>query len=201
LNHKRFKKNESYENFNDYIGCIAFFSASINTRSVPPESQMALNDTAIFAGGCFWGVEYYMQKAPGVISTEVGYIGGSIDNPSYEKVSNHKTGHAEAVRVVFDSEKTKYENIAKLFFEIHNPTQVNRQGPDIGDQYRSSVFYLNEDQKRIAEKLVGILTNKGYKVATLIVRADKFRKSEEYHQNYYGKGKDNPYCHAYVKRF
>ena len=162
---------------------------------------MARTDTAIFAGGCFWGVEYYMQKAPGVISTEVGYIDGHISDPTYEKVSSHLTGFAESVRIIFDPRKTDYEALARLFFEIHDPTQLDRQGPDVGDQYRSSVFYLNDDQKRIAEKLVGILTSKGFKVVTKIVPASKFWRAEEYHQKYYAKENGTPYCHRYVKRF
>ena len=141
------------------------------------ENQMAKSDTAIFAGGCFWGVEYYMQKAPGVISTEAGYIGGHGSNPSYKQVSSHTTGFAEAVRIVFDPRKTNYEAVAKLFFEIHDPTQVNRQGPDVGDQYRSSIFYRSEDQKKIAEKLIGLLTLKGYTVATELVPASRFWKA------------------------
>jgi peptide methionine sulfoxide reductase msrA/msrB len=174
---------------------------SVSLDFIPPQSEMAGTDTAIFAGGCFWGVEYYMQKAPGVISTEVGYIGGHIDNPTYEQVCSHTTGYAEAVRIVFDPGKTNYEDVAKLFFEIHDPTQVNRQGPDVGDQYRSSVFYLNEDQKNISEKLVGILKTKGYNVATRIVPATHFWRAEDYHQQYYEKENGTPYCHIYTKRF
>jgi len=174
---------------------------SISLNFTPAENQMAKSDTAIFAGGCFWGVEYYMQKAPGVISTETGYIGGNGSNPSYKQVSSHTSGFAEAVRIVFDPRKTNYEAVAKLFFEIHDPTQVNRQGPDVGDQYRSSIFYRNEDQKRIAEKLIGLLTSKGYVIATELVPASKFWKAEEYHQKYYVKENGTPYCHGYVKRF
>jgi len=165
------------------------------------ENQKAKSDTAIFAGGCFWGVEYYMQKAPGVISTEAGYIGGHGSDPSYKQVSSHTTGFAEAVRIVFDPRKTNFESVAKLFFEIHDPTQVNRQGPDVGDQYRSSIFYRNEDQKRISEKLIDRLTLKGYTIATELVPASRFWKAEEYHQKYYVKENGTPYCHGYVKRF
>lgn len=174
---------------------------SLSLNFIPAAAKINQPDTAIFAGGCFWGVEYYMQKAPGVISTEVGYIGGRGQKPSYEQVSSHTTGYAEAARIVFDPQKTNYENIAKLFFEIHDPTEVNRQGPDIGDQYRSSVFYLNMDQKKTAENLVGLLKLKGFKVTTQIVPATKFWKAEEYHQKYYTKENGTPYCHKYVKRF
>jgi peptide methionine sulfoxide reductase msrA/msrB len=158
-------------------------------------------DTAIFAGGCFWGVEYYFSKAEGVLSTAVGYIGGRKDHPSYEEVSSHKTGHAEAVEVAYDPSKTTYENLARLFFEIHDFTQVGRQGPDIGDQYRSVVFYGNGEQKKSAEKLIEILNGKGYKVATKVVPAGKFWKAEEYHQEYYEKNGHKPYCHVYRKIF
>lgn len=174
---------------------------SISLVFVPAGTKSAKSDTAIFAGGCFWGVEYYMHQAPGVISTEVGYIGGHGEKPTYEQVCSHKTGYAEAVRIVFDSRKTNYENVAKLFFEIHDPTEVNRQGPDIGDQYRSSVFYLNMDQKQTAEHLIDLLKAKGYDVATQVVPAGKFWKAEEYHQQYYAKENGTPYCHRYVKRF
>jgi len=156
---------------------------------------------AIFAGGCFWGVEYYLQKAPGVIMTTVGYIGGKKDYPTYEDVCSHATGHAEAVEVIFDPAVTSFEKLAKLFFEIHDPSQVNRQGPDVGDQYRSAIFYLNEEQKKMAEKLIEELGKKGIKAATEVVPAGKFWTGEEYHRSYYRKKGGAPYCHVPVKRF
>ena len=165
------------------------------------KSTIEPNDTAIFAGGCFWGVEYYMQKAPGVITTEVGYIGGLAPNPTYEMVCGHKSGYAEAVRIIFDPSKTNYEKILKLFFNIHDPTQKNGQGPDIGDQYRSEIFFLNNDQKEIALKLISILSKKGYKVVTKVSPATFFWKAEEYHQDYYEKEKAYPYCHKFVEKF
>ena len=174
---------------------------SISLVFMPAGTPEAATDTAIFAGGCFWGVEYYMHKVPGVISTEVGYIGGHGEKPTYEQVCSHKTGYAEAVRIVFDPQKTSYENVAKLFFEIHDPTEVNRQGPDIGDQYRSAVFYLNMEQKKTTDNLIAILTAKGFNVVTQVVPATKFWKAEEYHQQYYAKENGTPYCHRYVKKF
>lgn len=175
-------------------------SISLNFISEDKNSQSS-TETAIFAGGCFWGVEYYMQKDPGVISTTVGYTGGKTKNPSYEEVCSFNSGHIEAIEIVYDPTKTSYEKLAKLFFEIHDPTQVDQQGPDIGEQYRSEIFYLNEEQKTIAEKLIKILEDKGYHVATKVSKASTFWKAENYHQDYYqGKG-SLPYCHGYTKRF
>jgi len=166
-----------------------------------PAEKRKKTEKAIFASGCFWGTEYYFQKAPGVISTTVGYTGGHVDNPTYKQVCTDKTGHAEAVEVIYDPNKTSYEKLAKLFFETHDFSQVNRQGPDIGTQYRSAIFYLNDEQKKAAEKLVKILEEKGKKVATEITPAGKFWPAEEYHQQYYDKNGKSPYCHIYKKIF
>ncbi len=176
---------------------------SLSIRFVPtgdplPEPKVA---RAIFAGGCFWGVEYFMKQNPGVIRVTSGYTGGHTERPTYKEVCSKNTGHAEAVEVVYDPEKTDYETLAKLFFETHDPTQVNRQGPDIGTQYRSEIFYLNAEQKRIAEKLIGELTARGLDVATKVSEAGVFWQAEDYHQNYYENKGSKPYCHAYVKRF
>lgn len=170
--------------------------APVEERVILPET-----DTAIFAGGCFWGVEYYMKKAPGVISTEVGYTGGIKDNPTYEEVCSGTTGHYEAMKIVFDTGKTTFENIARLFFEIHDPTEWNHQGPDVGEQYRSAVFYQTEEQKKIIQKLIGILKKKDYKVVTEVKPAKTFWKAENYHQDYYEYRGATPYCHGFVKRF
>ena len=156
---------------------------------------------AYFAAGCFWGVEFYFQKEPGVLSTSVGYMGGDKDNPTYQEVCYQNTGHAETVEVVFDPAKTNFEKLARIFFEIHDPTQVDRQGPDVGEQYRSAIFYTNDTQKETAKKLVKILENKGYKIATEITKADTFWEGEKYHQDYYKKNRKTPYCHFYQKRF
>ena len=165
------------------------------------EVQAAKTDTAIFAGGCFWGVEYYLHKANGVKSVISGYTGGHVDHPTYEQVCSGKTGHYEAVEVVFDPAKTNYETIARLFFEIHDPTEWNHQGPDFGEQYRSAVFYRNEQQKEITEKLVKLLKEKGLKVVTEVKKASAFWPAEAYHQEYYEHKGTLPYCHGYVKRF
>jgi peptide methionine sulfoxide reductase msrA/msrB len=158
-------------------------------------------ERAIFASGCFWGTEFYMKKAEGVISTAPGYIGGTLENPTYKDVCTGRTGHAEAVEVIYDPEKISYSDLAKLFFETHEPGQVDGQGPDIGPQYRSGIFYLNGEQKQTAEELIQQLKDKGYKVVTEVTEATKFYPAEDYHHNYYGKNGQSPYCHRYVKKF
>ncbi|NIA14400.1 MAG: bifunctional methionine sulfoxide reductase B/A protein [Nitrospiraceae bacterium] len=170
---------------------------SISMTFVPREK----NGRAIFAGGCFWGVEHYFREAPGVIETTVGYTGGKTEAPTYKEVCRHGTGHAEAIEVVYDKEETSYEALARLFFEIHDPTQVDRQGPDVGDQYRSAVFYIDEEQKEVAEKLIALLEEKGLKVATNLEKAGKFWPAEDYHQDYYAKNGKKPYCHIRKQRF
>ena len=169
------------------------------------QAQSTSNDKktaqAIFAGGCFWGVEYYFQKEKGVLKTSVGYIGGTKENPTYKEVCNHTTGHVEALEVTFDPSQISYEALTKLFFEIHDPTQANGQGNDVGPQYLSEIFYFDDAQKATCEKLIAQLQIKGYKVATKLRKATKFWPAEDYHQQYYEKEGGTPYCHRRVSRF
>ena len=164
-------------------------------------SKKPATEEAIFAAGCFWGVEHYFQQVKGVASVTSGYTGGRVASPNYEQVCTGKTGHAEAVRVVFDPQRVSYERLARLFFEIHDPTQWNRQGPDVGTQYRTAVFYLSEQQKKVAEQLIAELRVKGYKVVTEVRAATTFYPAEEYHQDYLEKHPERPVCHARVPRF
>lgn len=156
---------------------------------------------AIFAGGCFWGVDYLTKELPGVIRTTVGYIGGITVDPTYQEVCSGMTQHAEAIEVIFDPKIVSYEKLAKYFFEIHDPSQYHRQGPDKGDQYRSAIFYLTLEQKSSAERLIKILKEQGLAVVTEVVPASIFYAAEHYHQNYYSNTHGVPYCHQRVKRF
>jgi peptide-methionine (S)-S-oxide reductase len=154
-------------------------------------------EIAIFAAGCFWGVEEEFRLLPGVISTEVGYTGGTTINPTYEEVCTSRTGHAEAVKIEFDPEKISYRQLLEVFFENHNPTQLNYQGFDVGPQYRSAIFYQNQAQKSEAEKAKNTLQNSGkFKrpIVTKIQPSQPFYKAEDYHQKYlYKRGLDS--CH------
>jgi len=158
-------------------------------------------ERAIFASGCFWGTEYHLQKQIGVLHTSVGYIGGDTDNPTYEAVCTGQTNHAEAVEVYFDKGLTNFEKLAKCYFETHDPTQIDGQGPDIGTQYRSEIFTFNEEQRKTSELLINKLVTKGYNVVTKISEAGMFWEAELYHQDYYDLKGQKPYCHIYQKKF
>ncbi|MFW6129163.1 MAG: bifunctional methionine sulfoxide reductase B/A protein [Candidatus Aminicenantaceae bacterium] len=148
--------------------------------------------TAIFAAGCFWGVEHKFRQVEGVKATEVGYTGGKTKNPTYRQVCSSKTGHAEAIRIDYNPLQVSYQELLKTFFNIHDPTQLNRQGPDVGTQYRSAIFYLNEEQKTAAKKMVAELKKSGRynkPIVTQIVPASEFYRAEEYHQQYFEKRK------------
>ena len=156
---------------------------------------------AYFAAGCFWGVEYHFEKLKGVISAISGYMGGHIENPNYKMVCTGFSGHLEVVEVSYDETIVSFETLTKLFFEIHDFTQINGQGPDIGSQYLSAIFYVDIEQKNISEKLIKELSEKGFKVATALYELVPFYEAEDYHQDYYERHKKAPYCHSYRKIF
>lgn len=176
-------------------------SVSIDFKSI--SELIDKNSKAYFAGGCFWGVEYHFEKLDGVISAVSGYMGGTTPSPNYKEICTGATGHLEVVEVTYDKSKINFETLTKLFFEIHDPSQTNGQGPDIGTQYLSAVFYSNEDEKRITKKLIDILEEKNINVATKLISTlnTPFFKAEDYHQDYYNKTGKTPYCHTYTKRF
>lgn len=156
-------------------------------------------ETATFAAGCFWGVESAFREIDGVIDAQVGYTGGKTANPTYKEVCAGQTGHAEALEITFDPAKVSYRTLAKFFFKMHDPIQVNRQGPDFGTQYRSAIFYHLPEQRAIAEEVKAALDKSGkYKkpIAAQIVPAGPFYRAEEYHQRYFEKN-GGPACHIF----
>ena len=159
--------------------------------------------SAYFAGGCFWGVEYFFEKLDGVKAAVSGYMGGHLNNPSYQEICRGTTGHLEVVRVDYDPSIVEYDELVELFFEIHDPTQKNGQGPDIGSQYLSAIFYDTKEEKEISQELIEVLKSKGYDIATQLISTlnTPFFEAEDYHQDYYFVHNKEPYCHSYVKRF
>ena len=177
----------------------------VNSISIKFKADKSLVKTdesyAYFAAGCFWGVEYYFQKQEGVISVESGYMGGELKNPTYADICTGVSGHLELVRVKYNKNKVSYKDLSKLFFEIHDFSQTNGQGPDLGPQYLSCVFYEKDEEKEIVLELISLLEKKGFKVATSLVNYTKFYIAEENHQNYYARHQTVPYCHSYKKIF
>ncbi|MBU2976633.1 peptide-methionine (S)-S-oxide reductase MsrA [Alteromonas sp. C1M14] len=158
---------------------------------------MSTTQIATLAGGCFWCLESAFNSVDGVISAISGYAGGHIDNPSYEAVCHGDTGHAEVVRIEFDSEKLSYREVLEIFFALHNPTQVNRQGNDVGPQYRSAVFYHNEAQKLAALEIIEEMTNEQVwpdPVVTEVTAINNYYPAEDYHQSYFKNNPQNQYC-------
>ncbi len=178
--------------------CVNSISLNFQKKKKSTTSTMA---KAYFAGGCFWGVEYYLEKIKGVKEVTSGFMGGHMKNPGYYDVIRKKTGHLETVEVLYDPSKVSYETLAKTFFEIHDPTQIDGQGPDIGSQYLSAVFVNNKTERATVNKLIKILEGKGLKVATKVLAKVPFYSAEEYHQNHYIKKGGTPYCHRRIKRF
>jgi len=155
-------------------------------------------ERAILAGGCFWGMEALIRREPGVIDTEVGYTGGELKNPTYADMRTGKTGHAEAIEVTFDPSLISYRQLLALFFQIHDPSTPNRQGNDIGTQYRSAIFYINDAQKAVAEEVIRAVDASGLwpgKAVTQLVLLDHFYPAEDYHQDYLELKPDGYTCH------
>lgn len=158
-------------------------------------------EVGIFACGCFWGTQHHFQKQKGVQKTLAGYTGGEEAFPTYADVRDHKTHHVEAIIVEYNPEEVSYESLCKLFCEIHDPAQTDGVGPDIGSQYRSCIFYRDENQKETAERVIQILRDKGDEVNTLLLPEEPFYIGEAYHQNYYEKTGGEPYCHMRTRKF
>ena len=160
-------------------------------QPLPPESRPAKIETAYFAGGCFWGIEHYFQEGPGVIDAESGYMQGRVDHPTYTQVCTDATGHAETVKVTFDANRISYRRLLQAFFDMHDPTEVDRQGPDAGSQYRSGIWYVDDEQRREAEATIKELQASGRfggrPIVTQVEPAKTFWKAEEYHQDYIDK--------------
>ena len=180
---------------------LIVLAAVVSVRAADPKPYAMTPpklEKATFGAGCFWGVEYQYAKIPGVISAESGYAGGKTLNPTYEDICAKGTGHAEVIEVTFDPTKVTYRTLVEYFFKMHDPTQVDRQGPDIGDQYRSVIFTHSPEQQKTAEDVkIGLTLAKAFSrpIATQIDKAPKFWRAEEYHQKYYQLRKKKPYCH------
>ena len=175
---------------------------SISLDFIPDLHENSKIQKAYFAGGCFWGMEYQFEKMDGVTDVVSGYMGGITKNPTYQDVSYKDTGHLEVVEVTYDSTKVSYEELVKRFFEIHDSTQTDGQGPDIGTQYLSAIFFRTLKEREIGERIIHLLETK-YKIypATTLRYAKEFYKAEGYHQDYYSKKNGVPYCHSYKKIF
>jgi methionine-S-sulfoxide reductase len=184
------------------LGIFALSFVTVNAEEVKKPSNSSMEtekkETAILAGGCFWGMEEILRKIPGVIQTEVGYSGGTTKNPTYKDVCTGETGHAEAIKVVFDPSKLSYEELLNYFFRMHDPTTLNRQHNDVGTQYRSAIFYTSEEQKKTAEKVKERIDKSGKwesPLTTEITKAPEFYSAEDYHQKYLEKNPDGYNCH------
>ena len=165
---------------------------------LPPQSQPVKTEVAYFAGGCFWGVEHYFHRGPGVLDAISGYMQGHVDHPTYRQVCTDTTGHAETVKVIYDPARITYRRLLEAFFTMHDPTQLNRQGPDFGEQYRSGIWYVNDEQKREADAYISELSAEhrydGRRIVTEVEPAKTFWHAEEYHQEYIAK--NGAACHV-----
>jgi len=184
---------------------VSRMSATSKLEQAPvlptPSTSAALaatkgKETAVFAGGCFWGIDAVFKHVKGVIDVTSGYAGGTVVNPSYEEVSSGATGHAESVRVTYDPSQVSYSQLLQVFFSVHDPTELNRQGPDVGTQYRSAIFYLTDEQKKLADAYIKQLTDaKAFKrpIVTEVTKLNNFSPAEAYHQNYFALHPNQPY--------
>lgn len=175
--------------------------AIITKRTKKTSSMKDNKETIVFGGGCFWCTEAVFKMLKGVVSIEPGYTGGNTENPTYEEICSGKTGHAEVVKVDYNPEKIHLEKLLTVFFASHDPTTKNRQGNDVGTQYRSIILYETENQKEILEKFIEELNNsseKGAPIVTELKKLDKFYPAEDYHKNYYENNKNQSYCQVVI---
>lgn len=184
--------------------CVCVYFVHAAGKEKKTMEQVNKTQIATFAGGCFWGTEYAYEKVPGVIKTEVGFMGGKVDNPSYKRICAGDTMHAEVVQVEFDPNKVSYLKLVEYFFKIHDPTTVDRQGPDVGTQYRSAIFVHDPNQQQIARDVIAELTKKKVfkrPIVTQVVPAQTFWKAEDYHQQYFDKNpaRAEAMCHFIPK--
>lgn len=179
-------------------------SSSCSVKEKQKEQHMSATenlDTATLAGGCFWCIEAIFQQVDGVVTAKSGYMGGGIANPTYREVCSGLTGHAEVVQIIYDPQKVSFAKLLEVFFTVHNPTSLNRQGADIGTQYRSAIFYHSEEQKSVAETVIAKLNNSGTwsdPIVTEVTAAQPFYVAEDSHQNYFNDNKRQPYCQVVI---
>jgi peptide-methionine (S)-S-oxide reductase len=176
-------------------------STTQTTKKMENNLTSTSKEIATLAGGCFWCTEAVFLSIDGVEKVVSGYIGGTIKNPAYREVTTGRTGHAEAVQITFDPKKVNFATLLEIFFATHDPTTLNRQGNDVGTQYRSEIFYNTEDQKIVSEKYIALLTKEKVfddPIVTKISKATVFYEAEDYHQNYYNENKQQPYCNFVI---
>lgn len=174
---------------------------SANLKEEDKQMDTKNSETAIFAGGCFWCTEAFFTDLKGVQKVVSGYIGGKTENPTYKEVCGGMTGHAEAIQITFNPDEVAYEDLLEIFFATHDPTTINRQGADVGTQYRSEIFYTSDEQKQKAENFIKLLADQNIfdkKIVTKISSASKFYAAEDYHQDYYAQNANQPYCQAVI---
>lgn len=194
------------------VAALAIVSFSCQSKQSPEKAILKSNkgelkmdnkktETAIFAGGCFWCTEAFFTDLKGVEKVTSGYIGGKTENPTYKEVCSGYSGHAEAIKITFNPDEVAYEDLLEIFFATHDPTTLNRQGADVGTQYRSEIFYTSEEQKAAAENFIKLLTDQniyGKKIVTKVTKAPVFYPAEDYHQDYYAQNQNQPYCAAVI---